>query len=319
MSRNHQFTRRTALRLAGAAGIAAVASPRFTLAQEADLPELTFTATEYAFELAGEASAGWTRVTMVGAGEMDHHLMLLKPREGEVVDDLLAALESPDFTGIFAVADSLGGAAAGPGLSGSVVINLWAGDYVAVCVIPDEEGVPHYVHGMQLPFTVAEGEVTGEAPETDVSIELTEMTFVNLPTEVTAGPHVWEVANTGTQLHEMLILQLAEGMTIEQGMQIFGVGATPEAGMSMEEATPAMAMGEATPEMAMGQATPEMEMGPPPFAIVAGVAPMSPGGYTNYLELDLQAGNYIAICFVPDMESGMPHYMMGMIAGFTVA
>lgn len=311
MPRNHEFTRRTALRLAGVAGMAAVARPRFTVAQEDDLPELTFTATEYAFELAGEASAGWTRVTMVGAGEMDHHLMLLKPREGMVLDELLAALESPDFTGIFAVADSLGGSAAGPGLSGSVVINLWAGDYVAVCVIPDEEGVPHYIHGMQLPFTIAQGEVTGEAPETDLSIELTEMTFVNLPSEVSAGPHVWEVANTGAQLHEMLILQLAEGMTIEQGMEIFGVGATPEAGMA--------GMDEATPEMATAEASPEMPMGPPPFAIVAGVAPMSPGGYTNYLELDVESGNYIAICFVPDMDTGMPHYMMGMIAGFTVA
>jgi hypothetical protein len=61
-----------------------------------------------------------------------------------------------------------------------------------------------------------------------------------------------------------------------------------------------------------------MEMGPPPFAMIAGVAPMSPGN-TNYLMLDLQAGNYITLCFVPDMATGMPHFMMGMIAGFTVA
>jgi hypothetical protein len=131
------------------------------------------------------------------------------------------------------------------------------------------------------------------------------MQFANLPADVPAGAQVWEVANTGEQLHEMLVLALAEGMSIEQGMQLFGVGATPEAGMdgmgTMDEATPGM-----------------MEMGPPPFSMVAGVAPMSPGN-TNYLLADLPAGNYIAICFIPDMESGMPHFMMGMIAGFTVA
>jgi hypothetical protein len=82
-----------------------------------------------------------------------------------------------------------------------------------------------------------------------------------------------------------------------------------------------LGVGMASPEAmsgAMGEATPAMEMGPPPFAMIAGVAPMSPGN-TNYLMLDLQAGNYITLCFVPDMATGMPHFMMGMIAGFTVA
>jgi hypothetical protein len=302
MSRNHQITRRAALQWAGIAGLAAVIHPQLTVAQDAELPELTFTATEYAFELAGEASAGWTRVTMINAGQMDHHLMVLKPHDGVALDDLVTALQSPDFGGIFPLASSLGGSAAGPGLSGTVAMNLAAGEYVAICAIPDDEGVPHYVHGMQLPFTIAEGDAAGDAPAADVQIELKEMTFVNLPTEVAAGAHVWEVTNTGEQLHEMLVFALAEGMSIEQGMQMFGVGmASPEA---MSDA--------------MGEATPVMEMGPPPFAMIAGVAPMSPGN-TNYLMLDLQAGNYITLCFVPDMATGMPHFMMGMIAGFTVA
>jgi hypothetical protein len=39
----------------------------------------------------------------------------------------------------------------------------------------------------------------------------------------------------------------------------------------------------------------------------------------NYLELDLAAGDHFAICFVPDFETGAPHFALGMIAPFTVA
>ncbi len=45
---------------------------------------------------------------------------------------------------------------------------------------------------------------------------------------------------------------------------------------------------------------------------------MSPGE-TNYAVLDLAAGDYIAICFVPDAETGAPHFALGMIAGLTVS
>ena len=45
---------------------------------------------------------------------------------------------------------------------------------------------------------------------------------------------------------------------------------------------------------------------------------MNPG-ITNYLEVDLTAGDYFAICFIPDFETGAPHFALGMIMPFTVA
>ena len=35
--------------------------------------------------------------------------------------------------------------------------------------------------------------------------------------------------------------------------------------------------------------------------------------------LDLAPGTYIAVCFVPDEETGVPHALMGMVQVFTVA
>jgi hypothetical protein len=45
---------------------------------------------------------------------------------------------------------------------------------------------------------------------------------------------------------------------------------------------------------------------------------MNPG-YTNWALPDLEPGEYVAICFVPDPESGLPHFALGMLMPFTVA
>ena len=40
---------------------------------------------------------------------------------------------------------------------------------------------------------------------------------------------------------------------------------------------------------------------------------------TNWLKVDLAAGNYLALCFMPDAGSGAPHFALGMAMPFTVA
>jgi hypothetical protein len=47
------------------------------------------------------------------------------------------------------------------------------------------------------------------------------------------------------------------------------------------------------------------------------VALMNPG-YTTWAILDLEAGEHVASCFVPDPATGLPHVALGMIAPFTV-
>jgi hypothetical protein len=64
----------------------------------------------------------------------------------------------------------------------------------------------------------------------------------------------------------------------------------------------------------------ETESGPPPVddsrtfstAVVE-------GGVKQAVELDLEAGRYVLICFVPDREGGPPHVAKGMISEATVA
>jgi hypothetical protein len=126
------------------------------------------------------------------------------------------------------------------------------------------------------------------------------MSFDGLPTDVTAGEQTWEVTNGGEQLHEFIVMKLSPGVTFDMAKGIL---------MSSTEATPAAAAASPPAGMAMQG---------PPFVELGGAAPMSPS-YTNYPVLNLEAGDYFAICFVPDAATGAPHYTMGMIAPFTAS
>jgi len=308
-----RLTRRSALQTAGAVGAAGILAPHVLASASAqgaedpfDYPDLAITAVEYAFEMPATAEAGWTHVLMDNQGMMDHHAMFLRPQEGSTIEDIQAALEGGDFGALFAAAMSAGGPNVGPGHQASVAMNLEAGNYLVICAIPNEEGIPHFALGMQTVLDVTEASADSTPPEADATVNLVEMTFEGLPTDATAGTHVWEVTNAGTQIHEVVILQLAEGVTIDQAIQGFSE-------------PPPSASPVASPIVDQTVASPAAESpAGRPFEAIGGTAPMSPGE-TNYAVLDLTAGDYIAICFLPDAETGVPHFAMGMIAGFTVS
>jgi hypothetical protein len=267
-----------------------------------DYPKSTYVAKEYAFDGPVNLTAGFNEITLQNDGTMDHHGMLLKLHEGKTVADLAAVTDLP---GLFAVATGVGGpGGTGPKQAATAVLNLEAGNYVLVCIIPDEDGVPHMAKGMALPITVAAalGEAA-PAPVEDATFELAEFAFPDFPSKVAAGPHLWKVTNVGAQLHELIINRIADGVTADQVLAMLAAPADPMAGMDM-----------GTP----GATAPAAETAGPPFVGIAGIAPMSPKE-TNWLKVDLSAGNYIALCFVPDTESGAPHFALGMAMPFTVA
>jgi hypothetical protein len=238
---------------------------------------------------------GLTRLTLNNEGSVDHHAMFMRVNEGATLADLETALTGPDFGPIFAAATSLGGPEVAAGLAATAIVDLLPGQYLVVCVIPGDDGIPHYMMGMQAPVEVTVA-AAGTAPTADATIELVDFGFGAMPMQATPGRHVWEVTNVGEQLHEFLILRPALGVTYDQVLASF---APPPA------ATPGVLV-EATPAVAE-----------PLYDIIGGAAPMSPG-QTNWAVLDLEAGEHIAICFVPDPASGAPHFALGMIMPLTV-
>jgi len=297
---DHPLSRRATLQLSAAlgAGVMLGGSFRAVVAQDASpapgtYPALVITSVEYSFDMPATAASGYNRITLNNQGAEDHHAMFLRFNEGTTEEQFMQVLMGGDILALLEIVTSYGGPLTAAGGKDTVIAWLDPGTYAVICVIPDAQGVPHVAHGMLSMLQVSEGASAAPDPVVDGTITLVEMTFDGLPAEVPAGPHTWQVTNGGTQVHEMAIYQLAPG--VPAAAIIAGITAPP-----------------ASPEAAPAEA------GPSPFVAGYGAAPMSPGA-TNYVEFDAQPGEYLVACFVPDVTTGMPHALMGMITSFTVA
>ena len=98
---------------------------------------VTFAAEDYGFTGPASIPAGMTTITMVNEGQELHHQQLIKVPEGMTALDLLAAfepgVEGPPPPGVAAAG---GVAALAPGVTGSVTLNLEAGNYVMSASFP---------------------------------------------------------------------------------------------------------------------------------------------------------------------------------------
>jgi len=121
-----------------------------------------------------------------------------------------------------------------------------------------------------------------------MNVTLTEQEFAfGMPDKVAAGTDWWQIKNMGKQPHDLSLYKLENGMTLESLLKTV----TTEA------------------------AQPESRTLLPMDQWATGT------GQTNWLHLDLTAGNYVILCLTPDfstMPPGESHYMKGMVASFTV-
>jgi plastocyanin len=129
---------------------------------------------------------------------------------------------------------------------------------------------------------IAEFEVTGEAagepPTAPAKIEAKEYEFS--ATGLTAGATTVQFENAGQQPHHAEAVAIKGDATIEDVAKSF-----------------------------------EDQSAPPPIdeSKSFGMGVLDPGK-TETIELDLAAGRYAVICFIPDREGGPPHVAKGMIS-----
>lgn len=254
-------------------------------AAPAELPEVTFVGTEYAYDGPQSIAGGWTRVTLDNQGEQPHELMLLRILEGKTADEVMAMLQEEEGAAPSWV-DVRGSTSAEAGESGSFVGKLDPGSYYMLSFAgAGEESPPDFARGMirELQVTDAASDVPESTlPDADASISMVDFQFVVDGLE--AGEQVVRLSNEGTELHEAIIFRLNEGKTMED-LQAF-----------------------------MGQEIPD---GPPPMEHVGAVF-LSPGN-VSFTTLELEAGNHVLLCFLPSEKNDMtPHMMLGMMAEVAV-
>jgi hypothetical protein len=150
--------------------------------------------------------------------------------------------------------------------------------------VAGHDGVPHLAKGQIASLEVTEGRnnaAVAAQPEADLSLTLKDFMIV-LPVEIKACKQTWKVANEGPQAHEVMIVKLAEGTTMEDVL-----------------------------------AFEQHPHGQPPFVNLTGFQAINPG-QAGWLNLDLEPGNYAAVCHVPDPASRIAHEHLGMAKAFTV-
>lgn len=132
---------------------------------------------------------------------------------------------------------------------------------------------------------IAKFEVTGEAteselPSTDATIVASEYKFET--TGLKAGANTVTFDNAGEELHHAIAAPIAEGKSIADVKKFF-----------MSDGRPS---------------------GPPPvdFEGAAGTAILD-GGVKEVTDLELKAGRYAFVCFIPDRAGGPPHFVKGML------
>jgi hypothetical protein len=191
------------------------------------------------------------------------------PGEEEEIPEWLFRATYPGFPG-----ETL------PGRENRVVVDLTPGEYVIV----GDTFQPFVV------TAATAGTPMAAAVPSDAKVSLIDFSF-NFPTDLAVGRQVWEVMNTGSQPHEILLAKSSVPITAEQVIALFSEeqGATPAAGgPTMEDIEP-----------------------------VGGIGWLTPGA-TGWTEVALEPGYYIALCFVPDPTTFTPHALTGMVTVFQV-
>jgi hypothetical protein len=260
-------------------------------------PELVITTDGSTSDAPADLPAGRYHLVLVNTSDaLTVDLELYKVPDGMTFDELNAEFAAADPEAfeppaIFYELTIGGGPSAAPGSSGDIIVDFSPGAWAFnIFAFNDESEDPPT-------NTPSEVTVTGEMqemtdPPVDVAVNMIDLAF-EMPDTVPEGPTVWQVTNSGAFPHFMLIESYPEPVTNEQ----------IEATLSMFVGSPV--------------ATPEALLDPDQFADVAGTLVLSTG-QTNWIEVDLEPGQYVVFCFISGPGDVPIHAAMGMYKIITV-
>jgi hypothetical protein len=252
------------------------------MAQEAEIPQATIERTAEGYSVPEVLPEGVVQVTFNNQTENSSDVTLARLNEGVTPNDLMSAMSEAGPMGALMMVSLVGGAQLEANASSVVTYDLKPGSYIVLDL--GENAPPPSI------FTVADDEGEGAAaPRADVQVSLLDFAF-SVPLHLTAGEQTWEIQNDGGQWHEMIIIKLEDDTTVSELNELVGQVMSAEDPSSL------------------------------PVQPVGFMFPISQGERT-WLDLNLEVGSYIAICFLPDLasDSGMAHVEHGMIQVFNVA
>jgi hypothetical protein len=248
-------------------------------------PVAVFTATEYAFSGPDTLRAGATTLRLESAGAELHHLQLVRFEEGHTLDEFMAAASMGGAPPAWAHPEG-GPNPPAPGGTSEATVVLTPGNWAVICLVPAPDGMPHVAKGMSKPFTVLASSAPAAEPAATVTMTLRDYDF-DLSTPLTAGSHSIRVENSAAQPHEVILVKLDEGKTVQDMVDYI---------QGMEGGAVA---------------------GPPPATPMGGMAALAQGAHA-WFSATLTPGEWGLLCVVPDAGDGRPHTVHGMARQFTI-
>lgn len=257
-------------------------------------------ATEYVLEAPDTIPAGWTNFRMANNGAEVHYGHMVRLDPGKSVQDLVEAYAEairtsgprPKWVTRFG-----GPGGTFPGSTSSVTQYLEPGSYVWICPVEDDKGHPHFGNGEFKLFVVAATDAAvvdpAARPEATMEIRLMDFSFAH-DSVIPAGQHTIRVENVGQEPHDLVMMKLTPGTTVDQLL----------AAMNPERAR--------RPDQA-DEAPPPMESLATGIGGIAAIAP----GMESFFEANLTVGDYVLLCMAtaPDGRSHIEH---GMVTQFRV-
>jgi uncharacterized cupredoxin-like copper-binding protein len=280
------WTKVKAAGLVAAATVAAAACGRAEAApvKAAAAPPrvITVVARDFAFQGPDEVPAGLVTVQLQNRGTNLHHMAIMRLDEGKTLQDLFAAFQAGGAPPAWAH-DMGGPNAPDPGSDANATLMLEPGSYALLCFVDIPDHVPHVMKGMAklLRVTPALVPAAARAVTGDLTMTLDDYSFTT-SAPITRGAHTIRVVNAAAQSHEVELVKLAPGKTVQ--------------------------------DLVAWIANPQ---GPPPGNALGGIAGMG-HGVTQSFTYDFSPGEYGLICFLPGPD-GKPHFMHGMMRQFTVS
>jgi hypothetical protein len=256
-------------------------------AHDVKLHDVQLEMRDFAFGMPSELPAGWVDIYATNNGAVPHQALFGKLNDGVTVEKFNEEMAA-NPEAVFGLIEFSGGLPeTAPGAKSRVRLKLSAGNYIAVDFLAGEDGVPNVAKGMQYAFTVTPSDAPVVDPAADVTVDMHDF-YYTMPDEVLAGNFSMKVINAGVQPHEMIIFKLNDGATLDQMFEFIG-------------------------QMESG----EQPAGPPPGEMIGGAFPIG-GGSAEVIFLNLEEGNYVGVCFIPDPNSGKSHLELGMVKEFKV-
>jgi hypothetical protein len=213
--------------LAVTAGLLLAASCGNDAATSRQGSALTLTATDYKFDVTGEAKAGLATIDFVNKGKEPHIPLMLKLKAGKTAADVLPLLPNdgpPDAQALGQVLDeSIDTFHGQPGLTltgdsiRTITTALSPGTYALFCPIPSPDRQSHAEKGMVTQFVVKSGDSKSEV-KTDGDISIEDGSF-KLPSDF--GNGTYRVVNNGKEPHEVTVARLEGKATVEDVDNIF--------------------------------------------------------------------------------------------------